>query len=105
MRLLCMQLHVYIFFSLPLVLTFFLSLSPPSFTPPPPTPTPPSLLPSVLHSPCFPLPSFCSPLTPPEQVSFGRDFEQQLGFYVEARANFSNLDQVLIFLIHVSRIL
>ncbi|KAI6660497.1 hypothetical protein LOD99_14081 [Oopsacas minuta] len=28
-------------------------------------------------------------------VDFGKDFEQQLGFYVEARASFTNLDPVL----------
>ncbi|ESO85799.1 hypothetical protein LOTGIDRAFT_195736 [Lottia gigantea] len=33
------------------------------------------------------------------QILFGRDFEQQLSFYVEARSNFSNLDTVLIQLI------
>ncbi|XP_075035837.1 VPS35 endosomal protein-sorting factor-like [Mixophyes fleayi] len=33
-------------------------------------------------------------------VSFGRDFEQQLSFYVEARAMFCNLDPVLVQLIH-----
>ncbi|XP_076459289.1 VPS35 endosomal protein-sorting factor-like [Babylonia areolata] len=33
------------------------------------------------------------------RVSFGRDFEQQLSFYVEARASFSNLDPVLVTLI------
>ncbi|XP_078273677.1 VPS35 endosomal protein-sorting factor-like isoform X3 [Rhinoraja longicauda] len=33
-------------------------------------------------------------------VSFGRDFEQQLSFYVEARATFCNLEPVLIQLIH-----
>ncbi|CAL1536882.1 unnamed protein product [Lymnaea stagnalis] len=33
-------------------------------------------------------------------VQFGRDFEQQLSFYVESRAYFSNLDAVLITLIH-----
>ncbi|KAK7112793.1 hypothetical protein V1264_012185 [Littorina saxatilis] len=32
-------------------------------------------------------------------VSFGRDFEQQLSFYVEARGSFSNLDPVLVTLI------
>ena len=34
-------------------------------------------------------------------ISFGRDFEQQLSFYVECRASFSNLDQVLVQLIQV----
>ena len=33
-------------------------------------------------------------------VDFGKDFEQQLGFYVEARASFTNLDPVLTRLIH-----
>ncbi|CAI8033056.1 VPS35 endosomal protein-sorting factor-like [Geodia barretti] len=33
------------------------------------------------------------------QISFGRDFEQQLGFFVEARASFSNVDSILVFLI------
>ncbi|XP_068100901.1 VPS35 endosomal protein-sorting factor-like isoform X1 [Hyperolius riggenbachi] len=33
-------------------------------------------------------------------VSFGRDFEQQLSFYVEARAMFCNLEPVLVQLIH-----
>lgn len=37
------------------------------------------------------------------QVSFGRDFEQQLSFCVEARATFCNLEPVLVQLIHVSR--
>ncbi|XP_056017683.1 VPS35 endosomal protein-sorting factor-like [Ostrea edulis] len=32
-------------------------------------------------------------------ISFGRDFEQQLSFFVECRASFSNLDQVLVQLI------
>lgn len=36
------------------------------------------------------------------QVSFGRDFEQQLSFCVEARASFCNLEPVLVQLIHVS---
>lgn len=35
------------------------------------------------------------------QISFGRDFEQQLGFYVEARASFSNVDAILVYLIQV----
>uniref|UniRef100_A0A8C3H439 VPS35 endosomal protein-sorting factor-like n=1 Tax=Corvus moneduloides TaxID=1196302 RepID=A0A8C3H439_CORMO len=34
------------------------------------------------------------------QVSFGRDFEQQLSFYVEARSMFCNLEPVLVQLIH-----
>uniref|UniRef100_A0A8B9KHD7 VPS35 endosomal protein-sorting factor-like n=1 Tax=Astyanax mexicanus TaxID=7994 RepID=A0A8B9KHD7_ASTMX len=34
------------------------------------------------------------------QVSFGRDFEQQLSFCVEARATFCNLETVIIQLIH-----
>ncbi|XP_078691604.1 VPS35 endosomal protein-sorting factor-like isoform X2 [Branchiostoma floridae x Branchiostoma belcheri] len=33
------------------------------------------------------------------RISFGRDFEQQLSFYVEARATFSNLEPVLIELV------
>ncbi|XP_063444782.1 VPS35 endosomal protein-sorting factor-like [Mytilus trossulus] len=33
------------------------------------------------------------------KISFGRDFEQQLSFYVEARSNFTNLDMVLIELV------
>uniref|UniRef100_A0A4W3I4R3 VPS35 endosomal protein-sorting factor-like n=1 Tax=Callorhinchus milii TaxID=7868 RepID=A0A4W3I4R3_CALMI len=33
-------------------------------------------------------------------VSFGRDFEQQLSFYVEARSTFCNLEPVLVQLIH-----
>ena len=37
-------------------------------------------------------------------ISFGRDFEQQLGFYVEARASFSNIDSVLVYLVQVSTI-
>lgn len=35
------------------------------------------------------------------QIDFGKDFEQQLSFYVEVRATFSNLDAVLIYLIQV----
>ena len=34
-------------------------------------------------------------------ISFGRDFEQQLSFYVEARATFSNIDSVLVNLVQV----
>uniref|UniRef100_A0A8C2SHM3 VPS35 endosomal protein-sorting factor-like n=1 Tax=Capra hircus TaxID=9925 RepID=A0A8C2SHM3_CAPHI len=34
------------------------------------------------------------------EVSFGRDFEQQLSFYVEARSMFCNLEPVLVQLIH-----
>lgn len=36
------------------------------------------------------------------QIDFGKDFEQQLSFYVEVRASFSNLDAVLIYLVQVS---
>lgn len=43
------------------------------------------------------LPTVC----PGVQVSFGRDFEQQLSFCVEARATFCNLEPVLVHLIHV----
>ncbi|XP_070269831.1 VPS35 endosomal protein-sorting factor-like isoform X2 [Myotis yumanensis] len=40
-----------------------------------------------------------------KMVSFGRDFEQQLSFYVEARSMFCNLEPVLVQLIHsVSRL-
>uniref|UniRef100_A0A8C3LHT0 VPS35 endosomal protein-sorting factor-like n=1 Tax=Chrysolophus pictus TaxID=9089 RepID=A0A8C3LHT0_CHRPC len=35
-----------------------------------------------------------------KMVSFGRDFEQQLSFYVEARSMFCNLEPVLVQLIH-----
>ncbi|XP_023377514.1 UPF0505 protein C16orf62 homolog [Pteropus vampyrus] len=35
-----------------------------------------------------------------KMVSFGRDFEQQLSFYVEARSLFCNLEPVLVQLIH-----
>lgn len=38
------------------------------------------------------------------QVNYGRDFEQQLNFYVEARATFSSLDSVLIMLVQVLEI-
>ena len=38
------------------------------------------------------------------QISFGKDFEQQLGFFVEARASFSNVDSILVFLIQVHTI-
>ncbi|CAH1794199.1 unnamed protein product [Owenia fusiformis] len=34
-----------------------------------------------------------------KNISFNRDFEQQLSFYVEARAAFSNIDIVLIYLV------
>uniref|UniRef100_A0A8C4Q800 VPS35 endosomal protein-sorting factor-like n=1 Tax=Eptatretus burgeri TaxID=7764 RepID=A0A8C4Q800_EPTBU len=34
-----------------------------------------------------------------QRISFGRDFEQQLSFYVESRATFSNLEPVLIHLV------
>lgn len=37
-------------------------------------------------------------------MSFGRDFEQQLSFCVEARATFCNLEPVIIHLIHVSSV-
>lgn len=33
------------------------------------------------------------------RISFGRDFEAQLNFYVESRANFSNLDLVMGFIV------
>ncbi|XP_041474018.1 VPS35 endosomal protein-sorting factor-like isoform X1 [Lytechinus variegatus] len=33
------------------------------------------------------------------KINYGRDFEQQLSFYVESRANFSNLDAVLVTLV------
>ncbi len=35
-------------------------------------------------------------------ITFGRDFEQQLSFYVEARGSFSNIDVVLMFLVQVA---
>ena len=34
-------------------------------------------------------------------ISFGRDFEQQLSFYVEARSAFTNIDAVLVNLVQV----
>ena len=34
-------------------------------------------------------------------VSFGRDFEQQLGFYVDCRGAFNYIDPVLMFLVHL----
>jgi len=37
-------------------------------------------------------------------ISFGRDFEQQLSFYVESRASFSNIDSVLVYLVQVGHI-
>ncbi|XP_054717134.1 VPS35 endosomal protein-sorting factor-like [Uloborus diversus] len=39
------------------------------------------------------------------KISFGRDFEQQLGFYVEARSTFSNLDLALIQLVQCVNLL
>lgn len=35
-----------------------------------------------------------------KKIDFGRDFEQQLTFYVEARAAFPNLDSVFVSLVH-----
>lgn len=35
------------------------------------------------------------------RVDYGRDFEQQLSFYVEARGSFSNIDSVLYQLVQV----
>lgn len=46
--------------------------------------------------------SLLSNISVSAQVSFGRDFEQQLSFCVEARATFCNLEPVLVQLIHVS---
>lgn len=36
------------------------------------------------------------------KVYFGRDLEQQLSFYVEARGTFSNLDAVYVTLVHAA---
>lgn len=36
------------------------------------------------------------------RVDYGRDFEQQLSFYVEARGAFSNIDAVLYQLVQVT---
>lgn len=36
------------------------------------------------------------------KIDYGRDVEQQLRFYVEARSSFSNIDSVLIELVQVS---
>ena len=38
------------------------------------------------------------------QVNYGQDFEQQLNFFMEARAVFCNLDTVLVHLVHVSTV-
>lgn len=35
------------------------------------------------------------------RIDYGRDFEQQLSFYVEARGSFSNIDAVLYQLVQV----
>jgi len=35
-----------------------------------------------------------------KSIDFGRDLEQQLNFYVEARGNFTNLDSVAVQLVH-----
>ena len=32
-------------------------------------------------------------------MGFGQDFEQQLAFYVDARASYTNLDRVLVHLV------
>lgn len=37
-------------------------------------------------------------------VDFGRDFEQQLSFYADARAAFCNLDYINVQLVQVNRL-
>lgn len=37
-----------------------------------------------------------------DRVDFGRDFQQMLSFYGDARAAFTNLDPVLVHLVHAS---
>jgi len=41
-----------------------------------------------------------TPSVPLVQVDYGRDFEQQLAFYVQARAAFPNLDGILQAVVH-----
>jgi len=36
-------------------------------------------------------------------ISYGRDFEKQMQFYDEARGSFTNIDTVLVQLVHVSQ--
>lgn len=57
---------------------------------------------SPVHVPPVDRAHWKEPLCSHLQVSFGRDFEQQLSFYVEARSMFCNLEPVLVQLIHVS---